>query len=131
MDKKLFVRFVVLWFINSTLIFLASVLYPHIYVLGSAFAPLPVAVVVSGFFLTLLCKLGKKLTNKLNGKIKGRLGMLIYYWVINSVALWLVARFAPFTGFGITAFYWAFALGFATNLGQWLVRQLFKVTKLV
>lgn len=131
MDKKLFVRFLVLWFINSTLIYLAHVLYPMDFVLGTALFSLPTAVVVAGFLLTLLCKLGKFFTNKLKGKVKGRLGMLVYYWLVNGVAIWLIARFAPYTGFGITRFYWAFVLGFATNLGQWVVRQLFKATKLI
>ena len=131
MDKKLFVRSVILWFVNSIIIYLGHVIYPSNIVLGNSFLSLTWAVAVAGFLLTVLCWASKTLTNMLKGKVKGRLAMFIYYWLVNSVAIWVIARLASFTGLGISRFYWAFGLGFATNLAQWLIRQLFKTTKLI
>ncbi len=132
MDVKFLIRFLVVWAANSLVLYLAHLYNPINIVLGTASLSAQTAAVVSGFLLTVLCRIAKRviLRFKIPG-LKGRYSMFAYYFVINSVAIWLIARMAPITGLGIRAFYWAFVLGFATSLVQWVLRQVFKVFKLL
>jgi len=124
MDNKFLLRFVSLWVVNSFVLYAASIFYPTHFVLGTAQLSVFGAAVVSGFLLTLLCKLAKGLVKTFG--LKGRTVMFVYYWAINGVLIWVIARLAPFSGFGISNFYWAFVLGLVANFVQWVARQLFK-----
>lgn len=128
----MYYKFLIIWLVNSVIIWAANALYPGNVVLGSASVSPMAAVIISGFFVTLLCKLVKILFVKLvHLKKTSRWVMFVFYWLVNSIIVWLVARLAPFTGLGISNFYWAFGLGFALNFFQWVTRQVFKVLKLV
>ncbi|MBI4057795.1 hypothetical protein HY405_00550 [Candidatus Microgenomates bacterium] len=128
---KFYIRFAIVWAVNSILILLASALYPANFVLGTAnISPLGGAI-LSGFILTAFCRLAKAFLTKVGLKVEGRYKKFLKYWLVNSVGIWLIARMAPITGLGISAFYWAFALGFVASLVQWLLRQLFKATSLL
>lgn len=131
MNIKFLIRFAVIWALNSTLIFLANSYYPSDFVLGNSVLSPINAGIFSGFLLTVFCRLVKPLVRKFGFEVKGRYKMFAFYWLVNSVGIWLIARIAPFSGLGITAFYWAFALGFVASLVQWLVRQVFKATHLL
>lgn len=128
---KVYIRWVAIWLVNSLLFYLASVVFPGNFVLGNASLTPTWAALVSGFLLTVLCRLSKPLISRFGLKLAGRYKMFVFYWLVNAVAIWLVARFSYLTGFGISAYYWAIGLGFVTNLFQWLTRQLFKAIKLV
>ena len=126
----MYIKFILIWPVNSLIIWAANALYPGNIVLGNANMPPMAAILVSGFFVTLLCKLAKILFVKfVHLKKTSRWAMFVFYWLINSIVIWLVARLAPFTGLGISSFYWAFGLGFTLNFFQWVTRQLFKVFK--
>lgn len=129
---KTYIKFIIIWLINSLIIWAANALYPGNIVLGNANISLTAGVIISGFLVTLLCKLVKILFVKfVHIKKTSRWVMFIFYWLVNSVIVWLVARLAPYTGLGISSFYWAFGLGFALNFFQWVIRQILKVFKLV
>ncbi len=132
MNSKFLVRFVLVWALNSSLFYLGNMLYPDSLVLGTATLSKGMAAVFSGLLLTILCKMAKPFVTKVGIKsVSGRLKMFVFYWLVNSLAIWIIARLAPISGFGIVAFYWAFLLGLATSLGQWLLRQVFKAVKAV
>jgi len=128
---KHYLRFILVWLANSLLIYIASALYPLSFVLGTAFVSVAIAPFIAGLGLTLICKLGKILLAKLGVELKGRYAKFVYYWVINAAGIWSLARFAPYSGLGISAYYWALGLGFATSLFQWLLRQAFKRSNLL
>jgi uncharacterized membrane protein YvlD (DUF360 family) len=128
---KHYLRFVLIWLANSLLVYIAFALYPSSYALGTAFIPAGLAPFVAGLLLTLICRLGKILLPKIGIELKGRYAKFLYYWLVNSAAVWIIARFAPYTGFGIAAYYWALLLGFFTSLVQWLLRQAFKRSNLI
>lgn len=131
MSQKSFIRFIGIWLVNTLIIWVASMLYPTNLVLGTANYSVLVAAILSGFLVTLLCKIAKVLLVKVgNFRLKGRILMFVVYWVINAVSIWLIARLSPFTGLGISSFQWAFILGFALNFFQWVSRQIFKAAKL-
>lgn len=126
----MYLKFIIIWLINSLIIWAANALYAGHIVIGTLNMSPMAAVLVSGFFVTVLCKLAKVLFVKfVHLKKTSRWAMFIFYWVINSIVIWLVARLAPITGLGISSFYWAFGLGFALNFFQWVTRQILKVFK--
>ncbi|MFZ5932670.1 MAG: phage holin family protein [Patescibacteria group bacterium] len=127
---KAYVRFLIIWLVNAGLFYLATSLYPANFVLGNASLTPLWAAVVSGFLLTVLCRWARPVLSKIGLSLSGRLKMFVFYWLVNAGAIWLIARFSYLTGFGITAYYWALALGFVTNLSQWVVRQIFKAAGL-
>ena len=128
---KFYIRFAFLWLVNSVILFLAASYYPTHFVLGNVAISRLTAGIFAGFLITFLCRLAKPIIGKFGLKLKGRIKMLGFYWLINSLAIWLVARLSIISGFGISAFYWAFALGIVTTLAQWAVRQAFKATGLI
>ena len=71
------------------------------------------------------------LPKRLNFNIDKPLKMFFYYWLTNFVAIWILARFAALSGFGIEAYYWAISLGFVANLVQWVLWTVLDKAKLV
>lgn len=85
------------------------------------------AVILTGFLLTIFLRFAKSFSKTFSGN---RYKMFGYYFLTNAVGIWILARLSVVTGFGISAFYWAFYLGLATSFGQWITRQAFKKFKL-
>lgn len=131
MSGKFFTRFVLVWFINSLLLYLADIY-------GSAIFSLKVTDIssfwtaaITGFFLTLICKLSNPLLKYFGFKLKGRFGMFIFYWVVNSLFIWMVAMITHFITFNINSIYWALTLGVVMDIMQWFMRQIFKSLNLM
>ncbi|EKD53122.1 MAG: hypothetical protein ACD_61C00146G0001, partial [uncultured bacterium] len=47
--------------------------------------------------------------------------LALLYFVVNTVAVWVLTRLALIIGVGISAFWWAGVLGGLLMLGQWFV----------
>jgi len=130
MDKK-YSRFLVVWAANSLVVFLANWLYPTNVVLGTYRINLLFAVVLGGLLITVLSRLARIFLKKyVQQYLKGKLGMFVFYGLINTASIWLIARAAPATGLGISSFFWALVLGFSLSVSQWLTRQGLKTFKL-
>lgn len=119
------------WLLNSAVLYLATVVCPVNFELGNFWLSKTAAAFLAGFWLTILVWLAKPAITKLKIKLKGREKMFLFYWFCNFVAIWVVARFAPFTGFGISRYYWAIGLAFVLNFAQWLLWQYLKKAELV
>ncbi|MFC1625673.1 hypothetical protein ACFL1Q_01380 [Patescibacteria group bacterium] len=128
---KFYVRFITTWALNTLLILAFVSYYPTSYVLGNAVIPPVSAGIFAGFLLTLFCRLSKPFVKKLSTKAKGRVMMFVFYWLVNSVGIWIIARLSVISGFGIASFYKALILGAVVSLGQWALRQTFKKFKLI
>ena len=130
MNKNM-IRWLIIWLVNSGVIYLAHLLNSVNIVLGTYRISAILAAVLSGLLITAITRLVKlsRITAKI-GFLKGRYLMFVFYGLVNSAGVWLIARFAWATGLGITSFLWAFVLGFALCFGQWLVRQGLKRAKL-
>lgn len=124
---KLYYKFLFIWLLNSIIFLLANKYYPSSYVLGNAVMTPLTAAIVSGFILSLILKLAKNFSSKVG---KERYKLFVYYFLINAVGVWVIARLSVVSGFGIPVFTYAFCLGFFASLGQWLLRQVFKRAKL-
>lgn len=120
---KLYIRFLSVWALNSALFLLAANYFPSNYVLGNAVMPPVTAGIFSGFLLTLILKFAKAFSKNFS---EPKYKRFVYYFLANSVAVWVIARLSVISGFGISSFKSAFCLGLAATLSQWLLRQAFK-----
>lgn len=116
-------KFLIYWTVNSILIALITYLLPNYYELGNMNLTPFSAIVVSGFALTLVGYLAKIFARGAGINKKGRYQALIFYGIANSAGIWIIARVADLTGFGIARYYWALVLGFLASITHWLVRQ--------
>ncbi|MGB6881755.1 MAG: hypothetical protein WBD86_00410 [Microgenomates group bacterium] len=128
---KKYLPFLSFWFINSLFLYLAVLVRPLNFELGNFWLSRCAATFWAGFWLTALVEAAKSLEIKLNFKLKGKAKIFAFFWLANSATIWIVARFAALTGFGISRYYWAIALGLVVNVGQWIVWQILESAKLV
>jgi len=128
---KQYVRYLIIWAINTGVIMLANTYWPSNYVLGNAVIPPIYAAFFAGFLLMVFDKAMKPIIKRLIMKERSRYIMFGIYWFVNFVGVWLIARISVVSGFGISAFYFAIALGFVACVAQWLVRQFFKLVKFI
>ncbi len=127
---KQYLRFIVIWAINFGVIFFANQFFPSNYVLGNAVAIPVYSAIFAGFLLTVFDKGMNPAIKSLIVKDRGRYVMFGIHWLVNFVGLWIIARIPFFSGFGVSAFYYAIGLAFVTSTAQWLGRQLFKAVKI-
>ena len=108
------------WIINSLVLWILSLIWPGFVVFGNAnFAPV-VAIIWTGFLLTIVITVTQPALQQLKIKTPKEYQMGVVFLVVNVVALWILARWVqPVTGFGIGAFYVAIVLGIITNFAQW------------
>jgi len=111
-------RLILYWVHSGILIYLANQIFPSKFVLGNFRLTFIVAILVSSFALTLFLELvsvalAKQKKTKLDNK--RRFGI---FWIANFIALWLIARFALLTGFGVVSFTWLIGLSFLVNILQ-------------
>jgi len=131
MDKKFAIRFLGFWIINTIILTLANTIFPGAFELGNAYLNLPTAGIFSGFLITALLLIARGLARTKDLPKKGRIVMFIYYWGSASLSVWLIARVASLSGFGIARYTWAIGTGFALSLTHWLLRQAFKGVKML
>jgi uncharacterized membrane protein YvlD (DUF360 family) len=129
MKRKVY--FLLYWLIDSLLLYLATVVFPGNFVLGTYRYSVLVAAIISGFVWTLLIWISRPISKKLN--IKGELKKSVYFFGVSFVSLWLIARFAPYTGFGVTSFVYLLGLAAVAELihsgVHWLVDIKLKLSK--
>src|SRR3990172_4233408 len=101
MDKKFATKFVGYWVVNTLVLSLANTFFPDSFEMGNAYLNTPLAAVVAGFLLTTLLVLARGLARSKMFKVQGRIIMFAYYWVAASAGVWIVARVADISGFGI------------------------------
>lgn len=124
-------KFLMYWVVNTLLLFTAVYLMPNAYALGNMNYQPVVAAVVAGLALTFVGFSAKVFAKGAGISKRGRYPMFLYYWVANAAGIWLIARVADVTGFGIARYYWAILLGFLASALHWSLRQGLKRVKLV
>ena len=80
--KKYLLPFILFWLIDSIVLYLAVILMPLYFVLGSSTVSIYSAAFVAGFTWTLLVWLFKPLIF-LFTKLKGALAMFVFYLILN------------------------------------------------
>ena len=127
---KKYLSFLSFWLLGSLFLYLATFFYPANFELGNFWITPLAATFWAGFWITVLVWAAKPVLTKLNLKLKGRVKMFLFYWLCNSAAIWIIARFAHLTGFGISRYCWAIGLGFVMNIAQWGLWQGLKAANL-
>jgi len=100
------------------LLFLAATVFTTDVVLGTYRFATFEAAVYSGFWITFLAWVVWDFVKARGININSNILKIIFLWLANSAAVWIVARFANLTGLGISSFRWALLLGLIVALAQ-------------
>lgn len=108
------------WIINSLVLWILSLIWPGFVVFGNAnFAPV-VAVIWTGFILTVTGFAVRPVRDQFKIKLENEIHLGLVYLAVNIITLWILARWLQaISGFGISAFYVAIVAGAITNFAQW------------
>ncbi len=109
---------------NGLIIYLAAYFYPGTVVLGNASLSSMAALVITAILLTLIISQVEPLLKLVKVKLQGDFSMAVVYGLVNIIGLWIIARAAIYTGFGISTVSVAVILGIVLNLVQYLVWKL-------
>lgn len=105
--------------VNAVVLYVGSILFPTDIVLGnSTLSPL-LAAIVTGILLSVVMTLPEPTIQSLKWKIKNEMYWMLIYLAANIAGLWLLARLANFSGFGVTSYMVIIVLGFVLNLLQY------------
>ena len=117
------------WLITSLLLYLAHVIFPSSVVLGTYKFPVIDSIIYAGFWISFLNWAIKDMAIVRGIHPESRFGSLVFYILVGSVAVWMVARFAPYTGLGLVSYRWALLLGLFIGFCVARVKTFIKVTR--
>lgn len=103
---------------NALVLYIASMILPAMVVLGNAGLSNFMAAILTAILLTILLYLVKPILKVANVKVKGNMAINVTYGAANIVGLWVLAKMAVYTGFGITGFAVAITLGIILSVVQ-------------
>jgi len=125
------ITYVVLFLVNSVVIYLANAFFPQFVALGTATTTKAWAIIQSMGILTLanllVIPFVREFERRKNRMFSSKEWMILYF-LINSVSLWIIARFALYLGFGISS--WMVAVGLAIVLDVFQGVAMMQVEKL-
>ncbi len=128
--KKVYL-FLSMLVVNSVLLLLANWFLPNDFVLGTWRRGIFGSAVVAGVLWTIITLLVEPFMKVVNYKPKNPMMSMMVYLVVNFVALWITARMAPLTGFGVSGWLWIVVLAFVANIVQYGVWTVLDKAKLV
>lgn len=112
------VTYIVLFLLNSVVIYLANYIFPQYVALGTATTTKCWAIIQSMGILALVSLLVIPFVREFERRRKKMFTSkewMILYFLVNTASLWIIARFAFYLGFGISS--WMVAVGLAIVLG--------------
>ena len=116
---KRYKQFTLLWLVNVVLLYLAEMLLPTQFTLGNnLFTPM-LAALFTGFVWNVVLWNAEGMFKDLEMQSKNMMVMMGEYLGLNFVTLWLLARFAVLTGFGVSSYVYVFGLAFVANFVQY------------
>lgn len=123
-DKNSAKSLISLWLVNLLVIYFASLFYSQDIVLGNAVLPNWIALVIVSLILTLILAQVKPVIIALKLKSTNKLTRGIISGVVNIVVLWLLARMAIYTGFGVSSVFVVLILGIVLEIVQYGVMKI-------
>lgn len=120
-----------MWLINAVLLLLANMFLPANFVLGTHRTGVLMAAVSASLLWTIIVYLVDPLLRKLGVKTGSDMKSVVIYLVANFVAIWITARMAPLTGFGVASFIWVALLAVVGNIVQFINWTVMTKAKLV
>ena len=122
---KKYYGFISFWVLDSLLLYLATLVYPAAYALGTFKLSILWAAILAGFIWTVLVWFSKPIVAIVKLKVPDKMKTFFYLFA-NFMALWLVARISPYSGFGVASFVWAFLLALVAVFVQYLTVKVIK-----
>lgn len=119
MKDNIWKAFGVFWILNSLLLYFANLVYPANFIFGTYNMGFLSSIVVAGFAWTLMVWVSDPIVSMVT-KLDGRVIKFGFYFLVNFLALWLTARLAPITGFGVTSFVWLAILAIFADMAQYI-----------
>lgn len=123
--RKMVKMWTVIFVVNAAILYLISILLPNFVVLGNDSLSVFAALIVSSLILTLILTQVYPLIKTLKIKADSELFWSFIYTIANIGALWLIARGATHTGFGISSFLVAIELGIVLVIAQYFIWKRF------
>ena len=115
--------YLISWLVTSLLLYLANVIFPDTVVLGNYKFSAGEGAAYAGFWITFLVWLIHDMVVVKGLNPESKLGSWVFAIIVGAAAIWMSARFAPFTGFGIANYRWALLLGVFIGLGTLRIRS--------
>ncbi len=116
--------FFLFWVLNSLVFRLADLLFSGSIVLGTWRLTPVEASIYAAFWLTFFVWTMWDYMLLRKVVLEPLFLRIFFFFVINSLGIWLVSRYANYTGLGIGSFWWAFALGAVTVIVQTIAWKL-------
>jgi hypothetical protein len=114
------ILYLVYWLVNFVVFYLFSIFFANNVVLGNWRYSAIEAGIYSAFWLTVLVWTGWDFIFSRGVSYKSGTITWIYFFILNTLGVWLIARFAFYLGLGISGWTWAIVIGFvATILQKW------------
>lgn len=113
-NAQMSISFFIIWIANILVIAIANMLLPEQIVLGTMSLSYSMALILSAGVLAWIATLTMPIFTQIEMQKKMVLSpqqWILGYFIINAVAIWVVARFADAIGLGISS--WMYVLGLA------------------
>ena len=114
-------HFIGFWLVNGILVWVVGTMAPGGVALGNQTVIPAAAGVFFGYMLSTIIILVPPAMDLVKLKLSDPKHLALLYFVVNTVAVWVLTRLALIIGVGISAFWWAGVLGGLLMLGQWFV----------
>lgn len=114
------VFFLLLWLVDSLCIHLLGLVFPNMIVLGNwRFLPVE-ASIYAGFWLTFFVWTMNDYMSVRKVKLEPFSLKFLYFFIVDSLGVWIISRFSQYVGLGITSVWWALIIGVVAETFQLL-----------
>lgn len=119
MDQKKLFKFASLWVGTTILALILSYATSDKFVLGNVSVTRSFSGIIIGFVLTSAFFLAEPIAKKLDIKIKDERAWAGIFFVVNSGLVWVLKRFADFTGVGVSSIIFVLIVAAILTAGQY------------
>ena len=119
MKKENYKLLVSISVVNAIVLYVGSMLFPTDLVLGNNILSPVLAALVTGTILSAVMALLEPILKSLKLKIKNEMHLALVYLVFNILGLWVLAKLANYSGFGVTSYIVVIILGLVLNTLQY------------
>lgn len=119
MKKGNYMLLICIAIVNAVVLYAGSIFFPTDIVLGNSILSPILAALVTGVLLSAIMGLPEPIIKALNVKIKNEMHLALVYLVFNILGLWILARLANYSGFGVSSYIVVIVLGLILNMLQY------------
>jgi len=101
----------ILWLVNFLSIQLLGLVFPNMIVLGNWRFSGVEASIYAGFWLTFFVWTMNDYMSVRKVELTPFSLKLFYFFIVDSLGVWIISRFSQYAGLGITSVWWALVIG--------------------